>query len=186
MALRTRVARCALKGWRKSRVLATGSRSAAAGTSLSVGCRAAESSMFGQPICLANSNHSSMARSGSTSRRSRGVNSCNAAVSMLSRIGLGLNAAAEELVRIGIRDLLIAKRRRKQHKHHGRKGGRIQPDRMPVVRAADEIQVVNARGPPEPAPHADAVGGQAYQALACAFVPGTRLGVGVNLAGDKK
>src|SRR3982074_2465749 len=175
MALRTRVARCILKGWRKSRVLATGSRSAAAGTSLSVGCRAAESSIFGPPICLANSRHSSMARSGSASRRSRGVNSCNAAVRMLSRMGRGLNAAAEELVRAGICDPLIAKRQRKQYKHHGRKGGRIQPDRLPVMRAADGVQVVSEAGSPEPDQHADTVGRQGYQALGGAFVPGTRL-----------
>src|SRR3981081_332567 len=186
IALRTRAARSALKGWRKSKVLATESRGAAAGTSLSVGCKAAESSIFGQPICLANSSHSSMARSGSASRRSRGVNSCNAAVSMLSRIGLGLNAVAEGLVRIGIRDLLIAKRQREHHKHHGSKGGRIQPDRLPVMRAADGVQVVSEAGSPEPDQHADTVGGQGYQALGGAFVPGTGLGVGVNLAGDKE
>src|SRR5438309_1156595 len=59
IARRTRAARAALKGLRRSSVFATGSRSAAAGTSLSVGCRAADSSMFGAPICRANCSHSS-------------------------------------------------------------------------------------------------------------------------------
>jgi hypothetical protein len=92
IALSTRDARRASKGLRRSSVFATGSSMAAAGTSLRVGCRAAESWMFGAPTSRANCNHSSIARSGSASRRSRGVSSCSAAVSTLSFIGRGEKA----------------------------------------------------------------------------------------------
>src|SRR3974390_1067068 len=47
--------------------------------------------MFGEPISLEKSSQSSMARSGSASRMARGVNSCTAAVRMLSCIGAGWN-----------------------------------------------------------------------------------------------
>src|ERR1700724_2519666 len=205
MALRTRVARCALKGWRRSRVLATGSRSAAAGTSLSVGCRAAESSIFGQPICLANSNHSSMATSGSASRRSRGVNSCSAAVNTLSFIGFGLKSRPGDCASgvpassltmprsgmprttvVGILNDLIAKSRCKQHEHDGRKTGWINPDDLPVMHPADEIQIVDAAGNPESDQHADTVGRQSDQALCGALMPCTRFGIGVDLTRNEE
>src|SRR5215469_6557060 len=196
MARRTRAARSPLKGCRRSRVLATGSSSAAAGTSLCVGCRAAESSIFGLPICLANSSHSSMARSGSGSRRSRGVSSCSAAVRMLSFIGRGLNpppvggafgavACSIKLAfsqvalrsrpppgghRGAIGGPLIAERRREQHEHHGGKGRRIEPNGLPVVRATGEVQIVNEAGGPEPHQHAHTVGRKRDQALGRSLV----------------
>src|SRR5688500_16429441 len=48
--------------------------------------------MFGEPMSRANCSHSSMARSGSASRLSRGVSSCSAAVRMLSFMGWGAKA----------------------------------------------------------------------------------------------
>ncbi len=77
----TRFARSRSKGLRRSRVLATGSSMASAGTSDLLGCRAAESWMWSAPTSRANATHSSIARSGSASRLSRGVSSCRAAVS---------------------------------------------------------------------------------------------------------
>src|SRR3981189_1418428 len=50
--------------------------------------------MLGQLRRRANSSHSSMARSGSASRWSRGVSSCRAAVSMLNCIVLGWKLSA--------------------------------------------------------------------------------------------
>ena len=83
IAVNTRCARFLSNGWRRSSVLATGSSIASAGMSLSVGCRAAESSMLSAPTSRANCSHSSIARSGSLSRISRGVSSCRAAVRTL-------------------------------------------------------------------------------------------------------
>jgi hypothetical protein len=76
-----RFARPWSNGFRRSRVFATGSSIASGGTSVSVGCSAAESWMWSAPTSRAKAAHSSIARSGSGSRFSRGVSSCRAAVS---------------------------------------------------------------------------------------------------------
>ena len=56
---------------------------------LRVGCRAAESWMLSAPISRAKASQSSIARSGSGSRTSRGVSSCRAAVSTPTFMNFG-------------------------------------------------------------------------------------------------
>src|ERR1700747_2084113 len=100
--------------------------------------------MWGAPIGTATSSHSSMARSGSASRRSREVSSCRAAVRMLSCIGRGTNPVIvvvfEALGAITlpcscvgshrgyiIRDLFIAEGHGEKHEHQRRECRRIEP-----------------------------------------------------------
>src|SRR6187455_822458 len=92
IAASTRRARVLSNGCRRSSVLATGSSIASGGTSDSDGCSAAESWMQSTSSSRAKSSHSSMARSGSLSRTSRGVNSWSAAVSTPIFMYLGSNA----------------------------------------------------------------------------------------------
>src|SRR6185437_6759418 len=201
MALSTRVARAAVKGFLRSRVLATGSSSAAAGTSLCVGCSSHESSMLGAPISAANASHSSMARSGSASRRSLGVSSCSAAVRILSFIGFGRKAPAHVpppagvagaaagaglLLGDGMREPLVAERENEERRDDEREYRGIRPDRHPVVPARHAVAVGDDAGGGEADEHPDAVSGQRDQTLCggLPLLPGT--GVGVDLAGDEE
>jgi hypothetical protein len=63
--------------------------------------------MYGLPMSRAKASQSSTARSGSGSRRSRGVNSCSAAVSTESFIGFGSKGVA--VVMVGLRGAWIQK-----------------------------------------------------------------------------
>src|SRR5580704_16898667 len=183
MARRTRAAREASNGARRSRVLATGSSIAAAATSLSLGCSAVDSSILGLPICRAKSSHSSMARSGSASRRSRGVSSCSAAVTMLRRIGFGRNVPSGAG---GIGQSLVAESRGEEEENHSCKDGWVQPDRVPVVNTCERIVVIDEACGPEADQHADAVGGEGDQSLRGGLMRNTRLGVGVDLTANEE
>src|SRR5688572_1438605 len=92
MAAATRLARAASNGCRRSSVLATGSSIASGGTSLSDGCSAAESWISSAPSSRPKASQSSMARSGSASRTSRGVSSWSAAVRTPSFMNCGANS----------------------------------------------------------------------------------------------
>src|SRR5688500_3684960 len=92
MAASTRLARAASNGCRRSSVLATGSSIASGGTSLSDGCSAAESWISSAPSSRPKASQSSMARSGSASRTSRGVSSWSAAVRTPSFMNCGANS----------------------------------------------------------------------------------------------
>ena len=95
IAALTRVARAASNGRRRSSVLATGSSIASGGTSASEGCSAADSWMWLAPSSRPKISQSSMARSGSASRTSRGVSSCSAAVSTPTFMNFGANAVMD-------------------------------------------------------------------------------------------
>ena len=99
----TRRVRSASNGSRRSSVLATGSSMASAGTSASLGCRAAESWMQSASRSRAKASQSSIARSGSASRCARGVSSCRAAVSTPSGMNCGSKARVV-IVRLRVRE----------------------------------------------------------------------------------